>query len=120
MKAHIEILGWINIVSGALGTFAALMVFVVFAGLAPFVDGASAPKWLLLIGIGVGGFLFLLSLPTIVAGVGLLQGKPWARLLTLILSAFALFNFPIGTLIAIYAFWVLTQPETAALPRAPA
>jgi len=56
----------------------------------------------------------------IVAGISLLKQKAWARLLTLILGILALFNFPIGTLIAIYTFWVLTSDETTKLLAAAA
>lgn len=47
--------------------------------------------------------------------IGLLKYKSWARILTLILGVFALFSFPIGTLIAVYTFWVLTNEEAAKL-----
>ncbi len=45
------------------------------------------------------------------AGVGLLQYRDWARTLAIIMAVFLLFHFPIGTAIAIYAFWVLFSRE---------
>jgi hypothetical protein len=67
--------------------------------------------------VGVGLFLFLLalSLPGIIAGVGLLQFRPWARLLTIILSALNLMNIPIGTLVGGYGLWVMLSAETEPL-----
>ena len=68
-------------------------------------------------GIGTLVFVILLaiSLPGILAGFGLLHFKPWARILTLILSAFELFSIPFGTALGIYGFWVLLKPETKML-----
>jgi hypothetical protein len=45
------------------------------------------------------------------AGVGLLQYKSWARILAIIMAVLLVFHFPIGTVIAIYAFWVLFSEE---------
>ena len=59
--------------------------------------------------------MFLLAVPSIAGGVGLLKGKFWARILVLILGIFNLIDFPIGTLIGIYTIWVLLNQETALL-----
>ena len=45
-------------------------------------------------------------------GQAALHRKPWARVLALFVAIFALFSFPIGTIIAIYSFWVLTREES--------
>jgi hypothetical protein len=63
----------------------------------------------------VTAFMFVLAAPSIVAGYGLLKWKEWARILTLILSCLAVFNFPLGTAIAVYSFWVLLNNETTPL-----
>jgi hypothetical protein len=64
-----------------------------------------------IVSICVSGFLIVLALPGIVAGIGLLQFKPWARILALVLAVFDLFNFPLGTLLGIYMFIVLLSNE---------
>jgi len=46
------------------------------------------------------------------AGWGLLQRAPWARLLALILAFLALFNVPFGTAIGVYTLWVLLPDES--------
>ena len=48
------------------------------------------------------------------AGWGLLNDKPWARILTIVLSALSLLSVPIGTALGIYGLWVLTHPEVEA------
>ncbi len=118
MKQHVELLGWINVVTGGLGVLVGLFLFAILVGLAPNTPDPGGANALLIIGIGLGGFITVLSLPTMVAGIGLLQHKSWARVLTIILAVFALFNFPIGTLIAIYTFWVLTNEEAGRILEA--
>jgi len=48
----------------------------------------------------------------LMAGWGLLQRAPWARLLALILAFLALFNVPFGTAIGVYTLWVLLPEES--------
>jgi hypothetical protein len=47
------------------------------------------------------------------AGYGLLKRTPWARVLALVVAILSLINFPIGTAIGIYTFWVMLQEEAA-------
>ena len=59
----------------------------------------------------IGGILvmlvFTLSLPDIIAGIGLLKHRPWARILMIVVSVLNLINIPFGTLLGIYGLWVL-------------
>jgi hypothetical protein len=70
---------------------------------------------------GIGGLVFIvflvLSLPSLVVGIGLLQFKPWGRILGIVLSALHLFNVPFGTVLGIYGLWVLLSTETERLFR---
>jgi hypothetical protein len=63
----------------------------------------------------VAGFAALLSVPSIVAGIGLLSYRPWARIVTLVLSGFLLIHIPFGTLLGFYGFWVLLSKEAIPL-----
>ena len=119
MRNHITFLGWIHIVSGVLGVIIGAAVMVLLFVLAPDTGDETAYRILILVGAGVGGLLLLVFIPEVIAGIGLLRSKPWARGLTLILSVLTFFAFPIGTIAAIYSFWVLTQAETAQLLKAP-
>ena len=119
MKAQVELLGLINLILGAFGALTGLTVMVLFFGIAPITRDAVASMVLLIVGSIGGVWMLAFAIPSIVAGIGLLKKKSWARILTLILGVFALFSFPIGTLIAIYTFWVLLQPESEQLLSAP-
>ena len=55
----------------------------------------------------------------IIAGIGLLKFQQWARILALVLAVLHVLSFPIGTALAIYAFWVLLKPETTPLFERP-
>ena len=67
----------------------------------------------------IGGILvmlvFTLSLPDIIAGIGLLKHRPWARILMIVVSVLNLINIPFGTLLGIYGLWVLLSQNTAPL-----
>ena len=67
------------------------------------------------IGIGVGSILLLISIPGIIAGLGLIYRKSWSRILVLVLCIIKLFNIPFGTALGIYGIWVLMQENTIKL-----
>jgi O-antigen/teichoic acid export membrane protein len=125
MREHIKVLGIIHIVFGCLGLLGAMALGGIFAfggtiiSLAGHHDRDSLIALSVLGAVGTALFvLFLvLSVPGIVAGWGLLNFKPWARILTIVLSALDLLNFPVGTAIGVYGLWVLLNQETEAMFR---
>ncbi len=119
MERHVTILGAFHIAFGALGLVAALAILLVFGGVAGLIGlgAASDPDALIavpIIGI-VGTILMLaaltLSVPGIAAGFGLMYYRPWARMVTVVLSLLHLFNFPFGTALGVYGLWVLLSDE---------
>jgi hypothetical protein len=48
----------------------------------------------------------------IVAGWGLLDRQPWARMLALILGCFNLVDMPFGTALGVYTLWVLLPAQS--------
>jgi hypothetical protein len=127
MEQHVKVLGVLYIVLGALGILAAVGCLVLFGGLAGITKVASESDPDALIGVtvlailGIGLFIFIavLSIPGIFAGLGLLKFRSWARILTIILSALNLLNFPFGTALGVYGLWVLLSRETEALFASP-
>lgn len=121
IETHVRILAWFNLILGGLG---ALLAAVIFAGgsLIPALiataagDAGILPASILqLIVTFLVGMVLVLSLPSLILGYGLYNFRPWARILGLVLAAIHLFNVPLGTLVSLYAFWVLLRPEAAAL-----
>jgi hypothetical protein len=129
MESHVKVLGIIHIVFGLMGICVALMFFVIFGLGALGVAGVAAqeePEALLALPViaVIGTFLLVLiavlSLPGIAAGYGLLNYKPWARILAIVLSALNLMSVPVGTAIGVYGLWVLLNKETELLFLDPA
>jgi hypothetical protein len=59
------------------------------------------------------GFVFIAGAAIgFVAGWGLLNRRPWARMLTVVLGCFSLFDVPFGTALGIYTLWVLLPAQS--------
>ena len=113
MNRHINTIGILWIVFGALGIFAGFTVFFILFGVSFIPDiGYEAPLILRGLGTGIAMFLVVLSLPEIIAGYGVLKGKEWGRILVLILSFLNIVSFPLGTALGIYSFVILIKEES--------
>lgn len=119
MKTHVTAVAVFQIGLSILGL---LIAFIVLAGtflpglIVLGVDGDPEPISILVpIGCTVASFIIIFSLPGLVGGIGLMNYRPWARILVLILAVLGLFNFPFGTFVGIYTLWVLLNEETAKL-----
>jgi hypothetical protein len=121
MQQHVKILAVLHIVLGGLGVLAGLIALLVFGGLATIInmseshDDMFAGGILSLIGVVVMIVVFCVSVPGLIAGIGLLSYQPWARILTIIISAVELPAFPLHTALGIYGLWVLLSNEGSAL-----
>ena len=113
MAEHINLLGWIYIVFNLIGLLVAGVVFLAVIGGGLLSGDAEAIFITSIVGTAIAGFLLLVSAPGIIAGVGLLKRKSWARILALILGFLNLLNFPLGTALGVYTIWVLMQEESA-------
>jgi hypothetical protein len=59
------------------------------------------------------GFLMLAGAAVgIIAGWGLLDRQPWARMLTIVLGFLNLLDMPFGTALGIYTLWVLLPAQS--------
>jgi hypothetical protein len=55
--------------------------------------------------------ILFISIPTLIAGVGLLTRQGWAPLFALIVGCLKLFSFPIGTAMGVYAIWIYSEDQ---------
>jgi len=121
MEKHVQLIGIFWIVLGSisfLGGFIILgfIIFGVLLGFSFFPDlGNEAPTILRIVGSSVGLFLWILSIPKIICGIGLLKRYEWARILTLIIAFLGLLNIPLGTALGIYSFIILLNNDTIKL-----
>jgi hypothetical protein len=127
MLTHVKLLGVVHIVFGALGILLALALLFLFVGLAGLVqstdrssDSFVGAGFLGLIGVVVFFALLIFSLPGLIAGIGIVNLRPWGRILGIVISALDLLNVPIGTAVGVYGLWVLLSNQTEALFRDPA
>ena len=123
MELHVKVLAAFHLVFGVLGLMGSLVVALLFGGVAGIINMATIddPNAFLAVPVVglVGGILvvliFTLSIPGIIAGIGLLRHRPWARILAIVLSVLNLIVVPIGTLLGMYGLWVLLSRNTAPL-----
>lgn len=120
MDTHVKVLAFLYIIFGALGTLfglgmMALLSFIGVAGAASDPDAWMAMPILGITGAALGVFILILSLPGVIAGFGLLKYRPWARILTIVLSALNLMNIPFGTIVGVYGLWVMLSDEGSRL-----
>ena len=117
MQKHITIVGALHIAFAVWGILWAILVAVMLIGIGSTLAGVdqTAQSILTTVGCIVPGLLFLISLPGIIGGIGVLRLKPWARYMVLVLSVLSMLNIPLGTALGIYSIWVLVHDETVEL-----
>jgi hypothetical protein len=118
MECHKRVVGILYIVTGVLQFIGMLLLSVLISSLIPFIaDNAEENArwvfdWLVpFINIIAAIVIIFFSIPSVVGGAALLQGKSWALTVLLILGCFKLFSFPIGTAIGIYTIWVYAEDK---------
>lgn len=119
MANHVKILGAIYIALSALSLLVALFVAMAVGTAGAIVGTAADPNdaAVALPIIGIAGsalvaFLVVVSLPGLVAGIGLLKMRPWARIVGIVVAILSLLNIPLGTIVGVYGLWVLFNKET--------
>jgi hypothetical protein len=113
LEMHIRVLGWLYILSNSIVLLIGLTALLFLTGLGVVSGDFDSVPVLGFIGGMSFVFLAALALPGMLAGYGLLKRTPWARVLALVVAILSLINFPIGTAIGIYTFWVMLQEEAA-------
>lgn len=125
LDSHKKVLGILYLISGTLTAFGMLILnaflSVIFSLAMQEVEPHEREVMELVLSFiqYLPAFVILvISIPTIIAGIGLLTQKSWATLLALIVGCLKLFSFPIGTAIGVYAIWIYSEDQK--LKRNPA
>ena len=117
MDTHVKVLGVLHIAMGALGLIGALVLVLVFGGVAGIVaadgdpDAAVAFSIIGLTGTAIVVLVVALSLPGVIIGIGLVQLRSWARIGGIVLSILDLIWIPFGTILGVYGLWVLLSKD---------
>ena len=121
MDTHVKVLAVLQLAFGVLGLLCAAFLMLILGGAAGIVGASGDPDARIAIPIiGLTGMalvtvLVILSLPSLVIGVGLIKLRPWARIGGMVLSVMSLIMVPFGTVIGAYGLWVLFSKETERL-----
>ncbi len=115
MKAQIELVGILHIVTSGICILIAIGSFVFLSGIGWATGDATAMGVLGIIGLAIAMLLGIISIPGLIAGIALLKLRPWARILTIIVSCLDLFNVPFGTALGIYSLYVLMNDDAIRL-----
>lgn len=111
MNKHVDLLGLLYLVWGALGLLLGVAVLLLAAGAAALVatgaasDVAAAFTAATLLVVGLA--LVAAGGVSAWAGARLRRQHPSARLVAIVLAALNLFVLPFGTALGIYTLWVL-------------
>ena len=108
MEQRIRALGVMAIIVGILGAIAASGYFIFFGTSSQELSYIPVPDGF--VGIWMA-LVLLLTLPYIVAGVGLWKLRPWSRWLSTIVLTCGMLSFPLGTALGIYGLWMLMSAE---------
>lgn len=118
LDSHKKVLGILYVISGTLTILCMLMLnaflSIVFSFAADEMDSGDQKvmemiqPFIQYIAVFV---ILIFSVPTLLAGIGLLTRKSWAVLLALIMGCLKLFSFPIGTAMGIYAIWIFSEDQ---------
>ena len=116
VRTHTQLLGILWLAISAFNTIAGVILYVLantlFAHLHQL-GAQQAPTAFLRPFLSVIGLLFLAKAAVgFIAGWGLLQREPWARILTLVLGFISLFHIPFGTAVGVYTLWVLLPAQS--------
>ncbi|HEX6308475.1 MAG TPA: hypothetical protein VFZ69_09830 [Longimicrobiales bacterium] len=107
MGKHVRILGWLHVILGVIDLLIGLAAFGILSGIGVLSGDPAAFGVMSLIGGFAGTFMLLMALPNFICGLGLLRNwGGWVIVLAVILGLLNIFNFPIGTAIALYTFWI--------------
>jgi len=113
LRTHVPIVGWLLIVTNALFLLLAAFLFALLVGIGVAIGDPETGRIMNIVGTSLAALFTVLGIPGIVAGAGVLARRAWGRILAIVVAVLSLLNFPIGTIIGIYAIWVLLQEEAA-------
>jgi hypothetical protein len=109
LETHVTVAAWLQIVNGLVGILGGLFAAALIFGVGAASRDAFLLRMTTVTATAIGGFMFVLSVPGLIAGIGLLNRSQWARVMALVLAVFELALFPMGTLLGAYTIFVLVQ-----------
>ena len=116
MEQHKRVLGIIYMVTAALQILILMFLSSISLAILDLITSEASPEEARIVELVFSILRFLpwliicfISIPSVAAGFGLLNGQRWALTLALILGCLKLLSFPIGTAIGAYSIWVYVE-----------
>jgi hypothetical protein len=110
IAGHVRLLGIFWVAWSAIHLIPGMVLMAIFGG-GMHVLPPEVPGFVHGIVSAVGLFLMAGSVIGLIAGWGLLQRAPWARMLAIVLGCVNLIHIPFGTALGIYTLWVLLPAQ---------
>lgn len=111
---HNKVLGIMHLIYGGFFGLITVMMAVIFVVVWGSIKAASAndpnappAEFLLAIFGFIVLFYGLLSIPSLIAGFGMLKQRSWARVAGIVASVLSAMSFPFGTALCVYTLWFL-------------
>lgn len=121
LESHKKVLGILYVISAMLTIMGMLVLNAVLSTIFAFAFDQADPddrrvmEFVLSLVRYLPMFIIsLVSIPTLIAGIGLLTRQSWAVIVALIVGCLKLFSFPIGTAIGVYAIWIYSEDQKSA------
>jgi hypothetical protein len=115
MEKHITLLGVLHIVYHALGLLIGVLIVSLLGWIVHFVGEPEVSSILGMVMSIIAFFMIVISVPGIIAGIGLVKRRPWSRILALVIGIIDLLDIPLGTALGVYTIWVLMSDESVPL-----
>lgn len=123
MRKHVELVGVLYIIWGALSMLVGLAFLALGFGAAAIITsagpgelGAKLAASLTAAAFGaLAGIVLLWGVVHLWNGIALRRFREWARAAGLVLGVLNLFLLPFGTALGVYALWVFTNDQTRPL-----
>jgi hypothetical protein len=112
IAANLKILAILWMVLSAVTRLIPGLFLVLSADVAANFLPPDAPAFILPLLHGIGIFLLIGAAVGLLAGWGLVEGQPWARMLAIVLGFISLLDIPFGTALGIYTLWVLLPAQS--------
>jgi hypothetical protein len=116
VQGNLHLLGILWLAMSAFNTIGGVILYVLANTLFAHLHGMGAPDaptGFLRPLLSVVGILVLAKAACgFIAGWGLMQREPWARVIALVLGFLSLFNVPFGTAVGVYTLWVLLPAQS--------
>ncbi len=118
MNKHVTVVAVLYLVTGVLYLAAATGLLLLLLGV-EIVHVSDEQLLELIEGLAsyLAAFFLVLALPAFPGAIGLLRHRAWARVLLLVLAFLNLMVVPVGTLVGVYAIYVLMHDDADRLFR---